>query len=76
MEFRTMPRVYPEMAMWGAEAGLWTFVISRDGDDPYLASVKNAGQKPFQGQRHDLGSFDTFSAAAEECERWLKANQL
>jgi hypothetical protein len=74
INFTTMPRIYPEMAMWAADSGNYTFVISCDGEDldhKFIASVKRAGELPFQGQRTDLGAFDTFAEAKQACEAWL-----
>jgi hypothetical protein len=65
-----MVRVFPEMAMWGASMGPFSFVISKDGDDPYMASVKIAGSRPFEGTRHDLGEFTTFDRARHACQKW------
>lgn len=76
MKFETMPRIYPEMAMWGAMSGPYTFVISRDGDDPFLASVKMQSARPFDHSRTDLGSFDRFEQAQQACEQWLKYQKV
>jgi hypothetical protein len=61
--------------MWGAAAGIYSFIITRDGDDQFLASAKLAGSRPFQGQRHDLGAYNTMTEAEQACEQWYKAQQ-
>ena len=73
MIFEPMVRIYPEMEMWSAARGGFTFIISKDGDDPFMVSAKRAPSKPFQGERWDLGAFDTFIQAALACELWSKA---
>ena len=77
MNFKPMRGVYPDMAMWGAEAGAYTFIISNDkrlGPDAlFYVSAKFAGSKPFEGQRFDIGGFKTFFMARQACEEWHKA---
>ena len=75
MNFVTLPRVYPEMAMWGAAVEPYSFVISRNDDDQFIASVKRSPSTPFVGERTDLGAYDTFSEAENACEQWLKAQR-
>lgn len=72
MTFEPIPCVYPEMAMWRAERGGFTFVVTKDGDDPFMASAKTVGAKAFEGERHDFGGFNTFVEAAVACELWRK----
>jgi hypothetical protein len=73
MNFETLPRVYPEIEMWSAESGIWTFVIIQDGHDaPFTASVKISRSKPFQGERFDLGEFASFVGAEAACEKFKK----
>jgi hypothetical protein len=73
MIFTAMPRVFPEMEVWGADSGIWTFIISRDGPDaPFIASAKLEGSKPFRGERHDLGEFASFVGAEAACEKFKK----
>ena len=71
-EFKSLPRVFPEMPLWGVEIGIWSFVISKDGDEPYAASAKLAGSVPFQGTRYDLGEFDSFGEAEKACRKWAR----
>jgi hypothetical protein len=75
MKFEPLPTVVPNMRLWGAARGSLTFVISIDDkyDGRIRASVKVRGAKPFDTGRHDLGIFESFTAAEQAC-REFKAN--
>lgn len=73
MQWWVMPRVFPEMAMWGCSAGNFQYVISKDGDAPFVASAKRS---PNLGPRIDLGDkFETFNEAKDACyQHWKQAH--
>jgi hypothetical protein len=72
MTFESVVSVIPNMRLWGADRGLYTYIISFDDNDPhgFVASAKLAGSLPFQGTRHDLGTFETFTEAKAACEKF------
>lgn len=77
LTFEVQPRVFPDTPMWGASQGPFTFIISREseaepGKGNYVASVKEVGLRPFEGERVDLGWFPNFSKAKKACERFYK----
>lgn len=75
MKFELMPSVFPEQTMWGATAGGFSFVISRD-DSGYTASYRSQ----FGGKMTSLGgyaafqSFDRAEQACRDAARDLIAN--
>ena len=72
MMFKPVPRVFPDMPMWQAVEGTFTFVISRDDayGGVFAASAKPAGAVPFDNKRLDLGEFTTFKDAVAACEKF------
>lgn len=73
MTWFPMPRIFPEMAMWGCSAGNFQYVISKDGDDPFVATAK---RYPNIGPRIDLGEdFKTLDEAKAAClSHWRQAH--
>jgi hypothetical protein len=72
IEFKTLRSPYADQKLWGATVGAFTFVIMRDQDEQfYTVSIKSVGAKKFDGSRHDLGEFDSFTEAREACEDFL-----
>lgn len=75
MKFQALPRVYPDQPLYGAKAGVFTFVISQDEENGYTASAKVVGATPFDGTRHDLGGYcahKSFTEAEETCKQFYR----
>lgn len=69
LHFVTLRSNYPELRMWGAQAGKITFVITKDEEEPeFEACVKTVGREG----AHSLGPFLTFDGAKIACENFLK----
>jgi hypothetical protein len=86
LAFRSMPTPVPEMRMWWAASGGFSFIISQDlkaaeeGDPEwsgYTASWKNerADMLPFGEQPANMidgGPWPRFTDAARACDRVLR----
>lgn len=72
LKFVTLPRVFPNQPIWGAARIPFTFVITQDAPDGFTASMKVLGDKPFDGNRKDLGGFcahKSYDEAVAACEK-------
>lgn len=73
MKFKQTITVFEGQNLWKATEGPFTFVISKESDEPYyLASAKQIGLLPFEPGRVDLGSFNSFAEAQAGCEEFLR----
>jgi len=72
LRFERIECAVPNMLMWRAQRGNFSFIVSRDDScgGAIAASVKGVGAFPFDGGRHDLGEFGTIGDAMRACENW------
>lgn len=75
MKWSELPRVFPDMPLWGAKAGPFSFVISLDRGE-YRASWKDQTKDltPFGHQpANPIGdAFKTWMEAEKACKAQLK----
>ena len=66
LQFKEMPRLFPQQRMWGCATPRYTFIITEEGGK-FSASAKLGGK----GSRIDLGggfeAFDSWDAAQQSC---------
>jgi hypothetical protein len=69
LNFVTLRSDYPELKMWGAQAGKMTFIITKDEEESeFNACAKIVGKDGGQS----VGAFATFDGAKIACEHFLK----
>ncbi len=69
MNFQPLPQLFPDQQLWGAQEGVFTFVISKD-EEGFTASVK-----VLRAQKHDLGGYcahRSLDDAKAACLKFLK----
>jgi|SoimicMinimDraft_17_1059745.scaffolds.fasta_scaffold317150_1 hypothetical protein len=69
LNFVTLRSDYPELKMWGAQAGKVTFVVTKDEEESeFNACAKTVG---VEGGK-SIGEFPTFESAKLACEHYLR----
>jgi hypothetical protein len=70
--WRKLPSPYPEISVWGSDAGPFTFVVSYNSTtQQWSASFKRAGATE---SATFLGRFESATAAYEACEKYYRAS--
>lgn len=64
LEWFGLPSIYPELKTWGAFRGAWQYVMTFNTEvEMWRVSAKLSGE----GQRIDLGIYDTRAQAEAAC---------